>query len=118
MGIERHGMERSLMPTLPTQPTNHHQPEGTAMTATLIRTQRLYRLDKPLTVYSANSDEFRYVGSTIQVTWKADQPLDVELSGPEHQVFRDGEWRSIGGIGGYCPVPTDQQPEWLDGRDA
>ena len=110
-------MERSLMPTLPTQPTNH-QPEGTAMTATLIRTQRLYRLDKPLTVHSANSDEFRYVGSFIRVTWMADQPLDVELSGPEHQVFRDGEWRSIGGIGGYCPVPTDQHPAWLDGGDA
>ena len=111
-------MERSLMPSQlnPTQPTNHHQPEGTAMTATLITTQRLYRLDEPLTVpESMKASEYRYVSRTIRVTWKPDQPVVVELSGPDQQVHRDGEWRSVGRIGGYYAVPTDQQPEWLDG---
>ena len=89
------------------------------MTPTLITTQRLYRLDEPLTVYSSmNAGEYRYISRTIRVTWKPDVPLAVELSGPDQQVHRDGEYRSVGRIGGYVAVPTDQQPEWLDGSDA
>ena len=89
---------------------------------TLITTQRVYRLDEPLTVYSdvtkniraEDAGEYRYVSRTIRVTWKPDVPIAVEMSGPDQQVHRYGEYRSVGRIGGYYPVPTDQHPDWLD----
>ena len=83
------------------------------MTATLIRTKRLYRLDEPITVYSAAHDEYRYVGSIIEATWRDGEPLEVKLTGPNQQVFRSGEWKSIGGVALGVPVPQAQQPAWL-----
>lgn len=94
------------------------------MNATLIRTKRLYRLDEPITVYSAKHDEYRYVGRIIEATWRdgesgcsSSEPLEVKLTGPTQQVFRSGEWKTIGGAHLGVPVPKAQQPAWLNDGD-
>ncbi len=85
----------------------------------LIVTQRLYRLDEPITVAStSNASQYRFVGKRIRVTWRPDEPMTVELSMPDHQVHIGDDWKSMGGMGGYVPVPVGQHPEWLDESDA